>query len=167
MRDFTTIPIESVLVENNPKHTNWLKNKILKAHLLPKECAICHIAEWLGNPLSLQLDHINGVRDDNRLENLRLLCPNCHSQTDTFAGKNIKTNRRDKRYCADCKKPINKNSIRCRTCHGKQPTARKYKINWPDIESLIAMVNETSYLQVAKNLGVSNTAVKSHIISHS
>jgi len=43
--------------------------------------------EWLGKPMSLQLDHINGIHNDNRIENLRLLCPNCHSQTETFAGR--------------------------------------------------------------------------------
>ena len=51
-----------------------------------KDC--CNKGEWLGKPLVLQLDHINGVRDDHRLENLRFLCPNCHSQTDTYGGKN-------------------------------------------------------------------------------
>lgn len=54
------------------------------------KCAICGISEWLGNPLSLQLDHINGISNDHRLENLRLVCPNCHSQTETFAGRNVK-----------------------------------------------------------------------------
>ena len=49
----------------------------------------CGISEWLGNPLALQLDHINGVNNDHRLTNLRFLCPNCHSQTDTYAGKNM------------------------------------------------------------------------------
>jgi hypothetical protein len=46
--------------------------------------------EWNGQPLKLQLDHINGINDDNRLENLRFICPNCHSQTITYAGKNTK-----------------------------------------------------------------------------
>jgi len=51
------------------------------------ECRACRIAEWQGRPLVLHLDHINGVHDDNRLENLRLLCPNCHSLTDTFCNR--------------------------------------------------------------------------------
>ena len=53
------------------------------------KCQKCGISEWLGNPLTLQLDHINGVNNDHRLTNLRFLCPNCHSQTDTYAGKNM------------------------------------------------------------------------------
>lgn len=55
------------------------------------KCACCgNTGEWNGRPLVLQLDHINGDNCDNRLENLRFLCPNCHSQTDTFAGRNCK-----------------------------------------------------------------------------
>ena len=53
-------------------------------------CSECGISEWNGKPIVLQLDHINGERHDNRIENLRLLCPNCHSQTHTFAGRNKK-----------------------------------------------------------------------------
>lgn len=55
----------------------------------PNHCAICQLTTWLGKPLSLQLDHIDGNKHNNDLSNLRLLCPNCHSQTDTFAGRNI------------------------------------------------------------------------------
>ena len=51
------------------------------------KCEICGISEWQGKELSLQLDHINGINNDNRIENLRLLCPNCHSQTETFSGR--------------------------------------------------------------------------------
>jgi len=56
--------------------------------VLPFRCAECdNVGEWRGRPLTLQLDHVNGIYNDNRLENLRWLCPNCHSQTETFAGR--------------------------------------------------------------------------------
>lgn len=54
-------------------------------------CSNCKIIDWLDLPLSLEIDHINGINTDNRIENLRTLCPNCHSQTDTFRGRNIKS----------------------------------------------------------------------------
>jgi hypothetical protein len=56
--------------------------------LLEFSCSECGLDSWLGKSLVLELDHINGIRSDNRLENLRLLCPNCHSQTETFRGRN-------------------------------------------------------------------------------
>lgn len=66
-----------------------LKNQILKYSLMEYECQVCKNAgSWANKPLSLQVDHINGDNTDNRVHNLRFLCPNCHSQTDTYAGKN-------------------------------------------------------------------------------
>lgn len=82
---------EEVLVEDSTySSTNNLKRKLLKGGLLNNKCygEGCGLSEWLGKKLQLQLDHINGNRRDNRIENLRLLCPNCHSQTSIFAGKN-------------------------------------------------------------------------------
>jgi len=67
-------------------------NLIRKHNLLPDYCSECGILpKWNGSPLRLQIDHINGNRNDNRIDNLRVLCPNCHSQTHTFAGRNKKS----------------------------------------------------------------------------
>jgi hypothetical protein len=81
--------LDKILVEHS-KYANIasLKRRILKAGLLEYKCSICGLTDWRGMPISLQLDHINGEHDDHRLENLRFLCPNCHAQTETFAGKN-------------------------------------------------------------------------------
>lgn len=68
-----------------------LKKRLLHLGLLEYKCCECgNTGEWNGNKLSLELDHINGDNKDNRLENLRIMCPNCHSQTPTFRNKNIK-----------------------------------------------------------------------------
>lgn len=66
--------------------------RLLKEMGVPYTCRICGISEWLGERLGLQLDHINGDGFDNRCANLRFLCPNCHSQTPTFSGRNAKKN---------------------------------------------------------------------------
>ena len=83
-------PIKNILVENYEGGitTNHLKKRLWKEGLLDKKCYNCGITEWLGKPAPLQLDHINGKRIDNRIENLRILCPNCHATTDTYCGKN-------------------------------------------------------------------------------
>ena len=81
---------EKILCENSLVSRSVLRRRIIAENLLEYKCSSCNnTGEWLNQPLSLQLDHINGINNDNRLENLRWLCPNCHSQTDTFAGKNI------------------------------------------------------------------------------
>jgi 5-methylcytosine-specific restriction endonuclease McrA len=71
-----------------------IKRRLIASSELRNECAICAITEW-GRPLTLQIDHINGERLDYRLENLRILCPNCHIQTETFAGRNLVARRRN------------------------------------------------------------------------
>ena len=70
-----------------------LIQRLLAAGLVERRCAMCDLAEWLGQPIPLELDHINGEHDDNRLENIRLLCPNCHAMTPTYRGRNVKARR--------------------------------------------------------------------------
>jgi Zn finger protein HypA/HybF involved in hydrogenase expression len=84
------IPIKNILVEHSTyKNIARLKIRLIKENIFEYKCNECgNEGEWNGKNLKLQLDHINGIRDDHRKENLRFLCPNCHSQTETFAGKN-------------------------------------------------------------------------------
>lgn len=84
-------PIDSILVKNSEyKSIATLKRRLVREGKLPYRCDVCGISEWNGLPISLQLDHINGINNDHRLDNLRFICPNCHSQTTTYAGKNRK-----------------------------------------------------------------------------
>lgn len=85
------IPMSEILVENSTyQNISRLKKRLVSEGLLTYHCHECGIVRWNSKPLVLQLDHINGIHNDNRIENLRFLCPNCHSQTDTFSGRNTK-----------------------------------------------------------------------------
>ena len=84
--------LDEILVPNS-HYTNIseLKKKLVRENRLEYKCAICgNRGIWENKPLQLQLDHINGDHMDHSIENLRFLCPNCHSQTDTYGGKNAK-----------------------------------------------------------------------------
>lgn len=86
------ISAQDILRENCKHQRTVLRRYIIKNNLIPYKCAICGCTEWQGKTLSLELDHINGINNDNRLENLRFLCPNCHSQTSTYGSRNQQLN---------------------------------------------------------------------------
>lgn len=140
-----------------------LKARMVEQSLVENCCSLCGVGVlWQGLSLTLQLDHINGDSEDNRLENLRLLCPNCHSQTSTFCGKKL-----SKRYntppntCELCGTVVLRRSRRCKVCVLKD---RPSKIEWPPATELAMEVTRTSYTAVAERLGVSDNAIKKHLL---
>lgn len=82
--------IHKHLIRNSATQSFKLKNYLFRSGLKEHKCEIdsCGISEWNGKPAPLELDHINGDPRDNRLENLRVICPNCHAQTSTYRAKN-------------------------------------------------------------------------------
>jgi len=104
------------------------------------------------------LDHINGISDDNRIENLRYVCPNCNSQLPTTGSKNknrMSSRKEKENKCYDCGKKI-KNGKRCIECSNFS----KRKVNRPSKEELIKEISETSYVAVGKKYGVSDNAIR-------
>ena len=85
-----TRPLESILQAGVRYNTSDLRQRLIKAGILQARCAMCGQSEWQGAPIALELDHIDGDRENNLLINLRLLCPNCHATTPTYRGRNTR-----------------------------------------------------------------------------
>ena len=82
-------PLQGILVEHSTfVNANHLRERLLSESVKARRCECCGNSEWLGQPIALELHHVNGIRDDQRLDNLRILCPNCHAMTKNYRGKN-------------------------------------------------------------------------------
>lgn len=102
----SSLTAETLFKENCKHNRNCLRRFIINNNVLPYKCAICGVSEWNGKTLSLELDHINGINNDNRLENLRFLCPNCHSQTTTYGSRNQQKNESKYEITEDLRKLV-------------------------------------------------------------
>lgn len=119
---FSKKPLGDILKEHSKINRYNIKSRLIREKVLENVCAICGLQElWNGKPIVLVLDHINGINDDYRLENLRLVCPNCNSQLPTFAGRNTRKAKvgQTKCFCIDCGKEVHKGSSRCPNCYIK------------------------------------------------
>ena len=142
-------------------NTHDTKLRLIKLGIFENKCDICNIATWNNKPLSLHLDHIDGNPKNNLVSNLRLLCPNCHSQTDTYCGKNVNKNKVTN-HCLGCDKILSSSwTTRCADCFLKFKY-RQTKITWPDKEKLIDLIRTRKMEHLAKELGVSSNAIKKH-----
>ena len=148
-----------------PSQPSQLKKRLLRDALLDDICQICRLSPtWNGKKLNLRLDHINGINNDHRLSNLRMVCPNCDSQLDTFCGRNRVKNKRTTKNCIDCGKVLKYGDIRCKLCsHMYLNANRPTKIQWPSDFDLTEMVRKKNKLQVSKDLGVSEMAVRKRL----
>ena len=100
-RPFKEYKLEEILQKDFPYNTLRLKNRLIESGLKEYKCEKCKNTEWNGEPIALELHHINGDRSDNRIENLQILCPNCHAQTDHYRGKNQKLNIKKEEFKSD------------------------------------------------------------------
>lgn len=148
-------PIKSILVEGSTFNRSHLKTRLLSENLLEYKCQRCgNTGEWLGEKLSLHLDHINGINNDNRLENLRFLCPNCHALTETYSGKNCHNREKKKWTCKQCNKDISVGSVHCSSCVFRP---KKFGTTKKELEELVKIM---SMAAIGRKFGVSCNAIR-------
>jgi hypothetical protein len=185
-------PLEEVLIANSWTSTSNIKRRLLQEGLIAYECSICGITSWNGKPISLHLDHINGRTTDNRLENLRLLCPNCHSQTPTYcrakdASGEIRT--RNTPILSGRPLPIGI-PMRCKHCETDFVTTKRNRKfcstkcyhdstknqcrlharkvhNRPTQQELKQLLQNNTFVAVGKMFGVSDNAVRKWLLHYS
>lgn len=160
------IPLEEVLVENSTYHRGKLKARLYSEGIKERACELCGQGEgWQGRTMSLILDHANGVATDNRIENLRTVCPNCAATLDTHCGRNLRRVRFC-RACGDKFEPSHTEHVYCsRKCAGRspkrtlsRPLARRAER--PPYEQLMREIEETNWSAVGRKYGVSDNAVR-------
>lgn len=160
-------PLSEILVEGSSFSRVHLKKRLYAEGLKQPVCELCGQGElWRGRRLSLILDHVNGVSDDHRLENLRIVCPNCAATLETHCGRNV----RHTRSCAGCGADFRPAGSRQRYCSREcgqrwdrkgipKPAQRKVP-DRPPYEQLMAEVAATSWSAVGRKYGVSGNAVR-------
>tara|TARA_R110000772_G_scaffold249530_2_gene363852 strand:+ start:34561 stop:35289 length:729 start_codon:yes stop_codon:yes gene_type:complete len=143
---------DELFVKDSSTDNTTVKKRILKDGLLFYKCSKCKMKNsWEGEEITLQLDHINGDSNDHRLENLRFLCPNCHSQTTTFGRRKYK----EKSYCPCCSSEKYKIRTKCSKCSFEEGRS-----NWPPKkEEIQKMLWEMPVVDIARELGVSDVTI--------
>jgi hypothetical protein len=165
-------PLAEILVKHSTYDRRNLKTRLFREGLKRPACELCGQDEnWNGRRMALILDHINGVPDDNRLENLRIVCPNCAATLDTHCARK---NRLPPTYrdCARCGKSFVVRYPRHRYCSRECGTRRPHhddrgvpkpslrRTERPPYEQLMREIEETSYLAVGRKYGVSDNAIR-------
>ena len=156
------LPLEEVLVEGSNYERKRLKRRHVEEGLKRLRCEMCGQGEtWRGLRMGLILDHVNGVWNDNRLENLRFLCPNCNATLDTHCGRKNKRTVVDREcgYCGERFSPKYAKQRFCsRPCGVRHNAPALHRVERPPYDQLLAEIAATSHSAVGRKYGVSDNA---------
>lgn len=177
-----TVSDEELFTTNSKHGRTVVRHRILKDGLIPYKCAICgQEPEWNGKPMSLILDHINGIRDDHRLENLRFVCGNCNMQLDTTSGNNNTPRRKELRdqfqqhlkqhnristtkdICPVCGNEMTHGANMCIDCSKDK---KREGSKCPSKDQLIQDILIMSKVQIGKKYGVSDKTIAKWLVRH-
>jgi hypothetical protein len=163
------VRLANVLVEGSSYNRGNLKQRLYDEGIKVPLCELCGQGEiWCGRPMSLILDHINGVGDDNRIENLQIVCPNCAATLDTHCGRKNRIHLLP-RTCLNCgdefipRYPAHRYCSRVCGRHAKRsrdPRPERRKVERPPYEQLLAEIAELGYSGTGRRYGVSDNAVR-------
>jgi hypothetical protein len=163
-------PLDEVMVENSTYSRGHLKQRLYNEGLKARRCELCGQGElWQGTRMALILDHVNGVATDNRLENLRIVCPNCAATLETHCGRNVRLIA--ERVCEECGSSYRPRAVDQRYCsrycgqnherpHMRVPRPESRKVPRPAYEQLRADLARMSWVAVGRKYGVSDNAVR-------
>lgn len=150
---------KDIFIENSTICQATLRRYYLQGEYTPYECSICGQQPiWQNKELTLILDHINGTNTDDRLENLRWVCPNCNQQLDTTSGKN--KNRYERKYCLDCGIQIRNTSQRCQTCYDKYRKLKAENSIPISREELKELIRTKSFTKIGEQFQVTDNAIR-------
>jgi hypothetical protein len=171
-RSGSAIPLGEILVAGSSYHRGHLKERLFEAGLKDRRCELCGLGElWHGRRLSLILDHVNGVSNDNRIENLRIVCPNCAATLDTHCGRKLRLEARECLLCGTSFQPKYADNRYCSTWCGQRherpqmrgPRPETRKVERPPYDQLMAEVRSMGYCTTGRKYGVSDNAIRKWI----
>lgn len=163
-------PMSEILVAGSSYSRGSLKRRLYAEGLKQRSCEMCGQTEiWRGRRMSLILDHINGVRDDHRIENLQIVCPNCAATLDTHCGRNVRADR----ACERCERNFTPRALDQRFCSIScskleqglgVPRVSQRKVRRPSLDQLRADLGQMSFCAVGRKYGVSDNAVRKWLL---
>ena len=169
------VPLSEILKENTNFQSDQLKKRLIAEGIKEYKCEKCGITEWCNEPITLELHHINGNHYDNRLENLQILCPNCHSQSHNWKGKNQKKyidkpsnfKQEYNKVCPICGKEFKadrNNRVYCSSeCYNNELEKNKKTKNFNESELKYAMTLYNDIESLSKHFNLSRTTIRKRL----